>query len=106
MWLWGGCGVVGHRHGVVEFGNGVAVGWVGVRMGWSWSGWAEVAECAHVIGGYGVEGIWGHWPWGWGDDSKVGGHRVEWLWGCGDIGSLAMELGGCGMVGHEVGGMT
>lgn len=84
MWLWGGCGVVGHRHGVVEFGNGVAVGWVGVRMGWPWGGWAEVAECAHVIGGYGVEGIWG----------------------CGDIGSLAMELGGCGMVGHEVGGMT
>lgn len=38
----------------------------------------------HVIGGYGVEGIWG----------------------CGDIGSLAMELGGCGMVGHEIGGMT
>lgn len=76
--------MVGHGHGVVEFGNGVAVGWVGVRMGWSWSGWAEVAECAHVIGGYGVEGIWG----------------------CGDIGSLAMELGGCGMVGHEVGGMT
>lgn len=76
--------MVGHGHGVVEFGNGVAVGWVGVRMGWPWSGWAEVAECAHVIGGYGVEGIWG----------------------CGDIGSLAMELGGCGMVGHEVGGMT
>lgn len=76
--------MVGHGHGVVEFGNGVAVGWVGVRMGWPWGGWAEVAECAHVIGGYGVEGIWG----------------------CGDIGSLAMELGGCGMVGHEVGGMT
>ena len=48
--------MVGHGHGVVEFGNGVAVGWVGVRMGWPWGGWAEVAECAHVIGGYGVEG--------------------------------------------------
>lgn len=63
IWLWGGQGVVQGSYGVVEFGNGVAVGWVGVRMGWPWGGWAEVAEC-DGMGGYGVGGIWSHWPWG------------------------------------------